>query len=179
MKKVKLLLASLSAALIFSSTAAGETMYVTASKLNVRRFANTNSDILGTLPYGKEVDVTKAATDGWYKITYQDANAFISGSYLKAEVPNEERNYMGKWMITAYQETGYCCANGNYPSRGYTVACNSLPFGTRIYIEGIGERVVEDRGPSSMGSEWIDLYLGDTSECLAFGVQFRDVYVID
>ena len=86
--------------------------------------------------------------------------------------------YLGNWHITAYAATGNPCANGNYPSTGYTIACNSLDFGTQVYIEGVGVRIVEDRGPGWLGSEWCDLYLGDYSLCVAWGSQYRDVYLI-
>ena len=85
--------------------------------------------------------------------------------------------YMGEWHITAYAYTGSPCANGEMPEAGRTVACNSLPFGTEVYIDGVGFRTVTDRGPDSMGSEWIDLYLGDHDECVQWGSQYRKVWV--
>ena len=87
--------------------------------------------------------------------------------------------YLGTYEITAYEWTGNPCANGNYPSEGYTVACNSLPFGTTVYIEGIGYRTVEDRGATWHSSQWIDLYLGDVSACYQFGRQYLDVWVVE
>ena len=81
-------------------------------------------------------------------------------------------------MLTAYEWTGAPCANGAFPTVGYTVACNSLPLGTRVYVEGIGERVVEDRGASWHSSNWMDIYLGDVSACDQFGVREADVYVL-
>lgn len=85
--------------------------------------------------------------------------------------------YIGDYMITAYEWTGNPCANGNYPSEGYTVACNDLPFGTEVYIDGVGWRVVEDRGGGGEG--WMDLYLGDVDSCYEWGVQYRGVYVYE
>ena len=87
--------------------------------------------------------------------------------------------YMGCYEITAYEWTGNPCANGNYPSEGYTVACNSLPFGTVVYIEGIGYRTVEDRGATWHSDQWIDLYLGDVSSCYQFGRQYLDVWIVE
>ena len=85
--------------------------------------------------------------------------------------------YIGTYEITAYEWTGNPCANGNYPSEGYTVACNSLPLGTWVYLDGVGWRVVEDRGASWHGDNWMDLYLGDVGSCYAWGRQYVDVYV--
>ena len=85
--------------------------------------------------------------------------------------------YLGSYELTAYAWTGNPCANGNYPSCGYTVASNSIPMGSRIYIEGYGEYVVEDRG--GMPSNVIDVYMGDYDTCIQFGRQTADVYLIN
>ena len=85
-------------------------------------------------------------------------------------------SYLGTYEITAYEWTGNPCANGCYPTEGYTVACNDLPLGTEVYIEGVGYRVVEDTGGG--GSGWMDLYLGDVSSCYAWGRQYREVYLV-
>ena len=95
-----------------------------------------------------------------------------------AKRQQESKQLLGSFQITAYEWDGTKCANGRYPTEGYTVACNSLPLGTRVYIEGIGERVVEDRGATWHSDSWMDLYLGDVSACNEFGVQYRNVYVI-
>lgn len=85
--------------------------------------------------------------------------------------------YLGSYSLTAYEWTGNPCANGNYPTKWYTVACNSLSLGTRIYIEGYGEFVVEDRG--GMNGSTIDVYLGDYNECIQFGRRSADVYIVN
>lgn len=85
--------------------------------------------------------------------------------------------YLGSYQLTAYAWTGNRCANGNYPSCGYTVASNSIPMGSRIYIDGYGEYVVEDRG--GMASNVIDVYMGDYNTCIQFGRRTADVYLIE
>lgn len=103
---------------------------------------------------------------------------------LKVEVEEieettEDSKYalpLGHYTLTAYEWTGNTCANGNYPTAGYTIACNSLPIGTRVYIEGYGEFTVEDRG--GMADNVIDIYLGDYDACINFGVQEADVYLV-
>jgi 3D (Asp-Asp-Asp) domain-containing protein len=103
----------------------------------------------------------------------------VEETYEYEEVVEEEpsSNYLGYYTLTAYEWTGNPCANGNYPTEGYTVACNSLPLGTRIYIEGYGEYVVEDRG--GMSDSVIDIYLGDYDTCIQFGVQGANVYIVE
>ena len=83
----------------------------------------------------------------------------------------------GVFELTAYEWTGNPCANGEYPIPGYTVASNWFPIGTRIYIEGIGERVVTDTG--GMSNNVIDIYMGDPETCIQFGRQTAEVYVIE
>ena len=77
--------------------------------------------------------------------------------------------------LTAYIPTGNPCANGNYPTAGYTVACNTLPFGTKIYIEGWGYRVVEDRG--GMPGNGVDLFVNTVEEAKQIGRQSVNVYI--
>ena len=99
--------------------------------------------------------------------------------YLKAkEAEKPKLEFWQNCQITAYEWDGTACANGNYPTTGYTVACNSLPLGTKVYIEGIGYRTVEDRGATWHQYNWMDEYLGDVSACEQFGVQYHDVYLV-
>lgn len=83
----------------------------------------------------------------------------------------------GVFELTAYAWSGQPCANGEYPILGYTVASNWFPIGTRLYIEGIGERVVTDTG--GMSNNVIDIYMGDPEVCWQFGRQTAEVYVIE
>lgn len=99
-----------------------------------------------------------------------------SQSVASAENTPEGMTYLGDYQLTAYEWTGNPCANGNYPTEGYTIASNTLPIGTRVYIEGIGERTVEDTG--GMAGNVIDIYMGDPSTCVQFGRQAGAVYII-
>lgn len=85
-------------------------------------------------------------------------------------------SYLGTYKCTGYVATGNPCANGNYPTVGYTVASNTLPMGTRVYIEGIGERVVEDTGGMSGGT--LDVFCNSVDECYALTGNY-EVYVIE
>lgn len=109
---------------------------------------------------------------------YAEAEEVIEPDEIAEEGPEEELEYLGTFEMTAYEWTGNPCANGNYPEVGYTVACNSLPLGTTVYIEGVGYRVVEDRGAEWHGSNWMDLYLGDVDSCYEWGVRSVDVYIV-
>lgn len=94
--------------------------------------------------------------------------------------------YIGKFKLTAYCACSKCCgqwadanattASGTHAVQGRTVACNSLPFGTRIVING-NVYVVEDRG--GMANNVIDVYFNSHQEALNFGVKYADVYYAD
>ena len=111
-------------------------------------------------------------------VVYAEAEEVIEPEEIAEESPEEELEYLGAFEMTAYEWTGNPCANGNYPEVGYTVACNSLPLGTTVYIEGVGYRVVEDRGAEWHGSSWMDLYLGDVDSCYEWGVRSVEVYIV-
>ena len=145
--------------------------------VNLRKRPDTLADIIDVINRCDEVEVVRRRED-WAMVEYEGQTGYVYGEYLQdKKLPS--RTYLGNYLITAYEDTGSACANGNYPSVGYTVAHNTLPFGTVLYIEGIGYRTVEDRGPGSLGTEWVDLYLGDYGECEAWGMQHRDVYLVE
>ena len=149
--------------------------YVTAQEgLRVREKPGTDCETIEILPFGAEV--YGEIEEGWMRLEGQEG--YVCAEHLQITDPLEEMEYQGPWRVTAYASTGNPCANGQYPTVGYTIAHNSLPFGTEVYIEGIGVRTVEDRGPTWLGAEWCDLYLGDTEECVQFGSQYRDVWIV-
>lgn len=151
------------------------------SGLNARKAPTLKSKVLKRLKHRKIVtvigeQVTKSKNK-WVLIKYKKKYAFVWSKYLSKKKP-KNRKYLGKYTITAYEWTGGRCANGNYPKKGRTIACNSLKFGTKVYIQGVGVRVVEDSGASWHSSNWMDLYLGSVSACDKWGVRTRKVWII-
>lgn len=78
-------------------------------------------------------------------------------------------------IVTAYCACLSCCgktdgitASGRLVAQGRTVAANHLPMGTRLHIEGVGWRTVEDRmAPRYTGR--LDLYFRSHAEARRFG----------
>lgn len=103
-----------------------------------------------------------------------------------AEEEESSMVYLGTFTVTAYCSCSACAgqwagsptASGAYPCEGWTCACNAYPFGTMVYIEGVGERCIEDRGDSGMDETWIDLYFEDHDAAQNFGMQYLDVYIV-
>ncbi len=123
--------------------------------------------------------------------------AFLAQSVMAAEVPEiledaaesveveqEQEPYMeyvGDYRVTAYAyyEGGgenYYTAGGYEPVPYYTVATgDEFDLGTILYIEGIGEVQVQDRG--GFGPGIIDLHIGyDPME--SFEDRVREVYIV-
>ena len=157
---------------------AGEVIYVSAPNgLNIRQKPTENSTSTQVLEFGQRVVVIDDDPDlnGWYRV---EGGGYVDGEHTQKTDPFDAMEPLGEWRVTAYAETGYCCANGQYPTEGYTIACNSLPFETMVYIEDVGFRTVEDRGPVYLGDEWLDLYLGEYDACVQWGDQYRKVWKI-
>lgn len=91
-----------------------------------------------------------------------------------------------EYVITAYCPCVKCCgksngitASGVKATEGVTVAMDkSIPFGAKIYIDGVGERIVQDRGGAIKGNR-IDLYFDSHQEALNFGRQTKQVTILN
>lgn len=172
----------IAAAVLASYTAfcaEAEVVYINApSGLNIRQKPGEDSRSLQVLEFGSRVVVVddEPGLSGWLRV---EGDGYIDGAWTQTTDPKADWELLGDWRITAYAETGYPCANGAYPTVGYTIACNSLDFGTKVYIEGVGFRTVEDRGPAWLGDAWCDLYLGEYDACVAWGDQTKRVWKIN
>ena len=65
------------------------------------------------------------------------------------------------------------------PMAGRTVAVDPrvIPLGSKIHIEGVGERIAEDTGGRIKGKR-LDLFLPSARECRQFGVQTQEVHLL-
>jgi 3D (Asp-Asp-Asp) domain-containing protein len=62
---------------------------------------------------------------------------------------------------------------------GVTVAVDPsvIPYGTKLYIPGIGFRIAQDTGGAIKGQH-IDIYMPDLHDAVHFGVRHSDVYIL-
>lgn len=144
------------------------------------RLSKKKSDTLEAPEIKKEVaaeEFIKSTPSSGFSAHLDTSDAQLEDEPVYASESPEGMTPLGNYQLTAYEWTGNPCANGNYPTEGYTVACNSLPLGTKIYIEGYGTYTVEDTG--GMGNNVIDIYLGDAGECVQFGRQNAQVYIVE
>jgi 3D (Asp-Asp-Asp) domain-containing protein len=110
----------------------------------------------------------------------------------KKQEPTKE--YIGKFTVTAYCPCEKCCgqwsnilnpitASGAPAVEGITVGADwsIIPKGTVIEIEGLGERIVQDKPAKWIVDKYdgkiLDLYFSSHEEALKFGKQELEVWV--
>ena len=111
-------------------------------------------------------------------------NAVPKASREPMPEPEPELIYAGRYYITGYDICLSCCgktdgitASGAQATVGRTCAMSGVAFGTRVWIDGIGERVVEDRGGGVSGQH-IDVLCADHPACYAI-TGYYDVYFVE
>lgn len=130
-----------------------------------------------------------------YVLTEEDMMLAIPEvpSWEWEEPIEEEKELLGNFRITAYCSCKKCCgkwadnrpngivygASGAELVAGVSVA-SPLPFGTEIYIDGLGEYVVQDRLAQwvvdKYGDKLIDVYFDNHEEAWKFGCKYLDVW---
>lgn len=110
-----------------------------------------------------------------------------SGGEENATSEGVQQSIVEEYVITAYCPCVKCCgksdgitATGVEAVEGVTVATDTtkIPFGTEIYIDGIGKRVAQDVGGSIKGNH-IDLYFENHEDALNFGRQTKNVIILN
>lgn len=100
-------------------------------------------------------------------------------------VPEEHWESLGTFKISHYcacrrcsGKWGHRTSSGATCQEGVTVAVDPrvLPEGAEIYIEGYGNRIVQDTGGGVRGRH-IDVFYEDHQECLDRGIQYREVKI--
>lgn len=110
-------------------------------------------------------------------------------------VVEDEKEYLGNFRITAYCSCKKCCgkwadnrpngivygASGAELKAGVSVA-SPLPFGTEVYIDGLGDYVVQDRLANwvveKYGENLIDVYFDSHEDAWNFGCKYLDVFKV-
>lgn len=100
----------------------------------------------------------------------------------------DELRFVNKFKLSYYDCCPQCTdyyyirktASGTTPTAHRTIAADTsiLPMGTHVYIDGLGEYVVEDTG-SAINGYVLDVYVNNHSEIPSCGIEYRDVYVIE
>lgn len=136
----------------------------------------------GSEPAAEGSEQADGGSDLEYTGIEQDP-AVDSYAVEEVEGPVPEMEYLGDWTISFYCPCSECCgewaggptASGTMPSAWWTAATGDLPFGTILYVDGLGTFEVQDRGT---GYGWLDIYVSSHDEALANGLQTRAVYIV-
>ena len=113
----------------------------------------------------------------------EDSPIIQRASEIWWEAENEPTlRYIGEYNITGYDPYCYhCCgstrgitASGVQAVIGETVAAQTLPLGTRLYIDGLGYYTVHDRS----GGDVIDVACSGHEACYAI-TGCRNVYIVE
>lgn len=99
----------------------------------------------------------------------------------------EQKEILEEYKITAYCPCVKCCekwadgytATGTKATAGRTVAVDPelIPYGSKVIIDGM-EYIAEDCGGAIKGNR-IDIFFDTHEEALEFGVQYKEVKVIE
>lgn len=127
------------------------------------------------------------------KEIWNSADSEKSSLYKELEVAQrklKEKNsrvYAGTFRITGYcpcrqcsGSWGYSTSSGARATEGVTVAADPrvLPEGTRIYIENVGERIVQDVGGAVKGNK-IDVFVEEHDYCYNSNINgHANVYIL-
>lgn len=118
-------------------------------------------------------------------VTMPEDPVILSAAIAPEDETKTVLRYVGRFDVCGYDTCPQCCGNrngiaksGTVATVGRTIAANAadFPIGTVLYIEGIGERVVEDRGYMTPGV--LDVLCNNHAECYAITGVY-DVYVVE
>jgi len=83
------------------------------------------------------------------------------------------------WSINVERWRDGKTATNKTARRGYAAAdWRVFPPGTRLYVPGYGEVVVEDRGGAVTGNH-VDLFVDSRNEALKWGKKNMEIYVLE
>ena len=118
----------------------------------------------------------------------EDNYSVLDNTLINGEKTEEKKEITGKKLIanlSAYTAAADECgksdgitASGKKVTPNRTLACpKNYKFGTKVYIEGMGEYTCEDRGGAIKGNKF-DIYVVTKAEAFSFGRRNMEVTVL-
>ena len=125
------------------------------------------------------------ATEGSESIEVHEVDLGLGRDTKK---PTEDHREPETYTVTAYCSCSKCCgewsdgftSTGDLAHEGVTIAVDpeEIPLGTRVWIDGIGERVAQDIGGAIKGKR-IDIFFYNHQAALNFGKQELEITIIE
>lgn len=164
--------------------------YCKASVLNIRKKPKVKSKKIGEYKYRHKVKIIKKYKNKkWYKVKFKKKGktkkGFVRKKYISKKRP-KKRVLIGTFKITFYCPCYTCngnthriTASGARLKDGVTIATNrsEIPLGTKVYIEGYGNRIAQDTG--AFGRRTIDMFVETSHRNLyssKYGVKYKKIY---
>lgn len=163
-------------------------------RTTLRSLPDGNSNNITTLPAGTDVIVLGQAQGGYTMVQYNGMTGYI---LQNTSVDTIDVSKLGGepvlFTCTAYCSCKICCgsyspevrggvahtATGTVPEEGRTIAVDPsvIPYGTKVYIDGMGIYTAEDCGGAIKGNH-IDVYFGTHEGAKIFGTQRLYVTIV-
>ena len=162
------------------------TLYKSLIELNGLKNEYSNIFTGQTIQYYSYQPTASAVSTEYTKLHKDDPKPEKTvTSQVKNGNSGSNMTYQGKFFITGYDPyCVHCCgkangitASGTKATVGRTIATSKkYPFGTKLYIEGYGTYIVEDRGVSG---NVIDVVAESHEACYALTKHNVNVYVVN
>jgi len=157
------------------------TAHATLEAHAVTNQAPRSRPVTQSVPKGRTTDTRRSAKAGFPPT----APSLKGSTARKKNVAQPRRRPLGAFAVRAYtyewdDNILSRTASGAFPMVGRTVAVDPrvIPLGSKIYIEGLGERIAEDSGGKIRG-KMLDLFLPSDEACRQFGVRQHQVQIVE
>ncbi len=118
-------------------------------------------------------------------MTQEEYEGSVEDEVIQDDEIGPTMKSLGEYEVTAYCACELCCGEwadsmtftGEIATEGVTIATypDDIALGSKVYIEGIGERVAQDIG-GAISNKRIDLFFDSHSDALNFGRQTLEVW---
>lgn len=145
------------------------------------------------MPSILEATETKSEED--IDVTVTIEKEVVVENVIKQELTDMSMTYIGDFHLTAYCPCEICCEQwaaspvnktgscevGVYQGTTIAVDPDKIPYGSKVYIEGVGVRIATDCGGAIQGNR-IDVYFSNHQDAWNFGTcggVAKKVYIIN
>lgn len=150
----------------FCVTDASGTMYAVSS-VNIREQPTIESNIIGKLSYGDEIEVTGSCDNGWYRVVQNGQEAYIIENLLSDSKPENVASSLYEgfiindggvsdiWMFEL--ESNYLKIPENvrnsFEKNGWSLICTTSKLGAKFFSPNVSVQAVTDKATKTI---WVE-----------------------